>query len=117
MDEALTLGTWLKRRRKTLDLTQGELAVRVGCAIGTVRRLESDDLRPSRQVAARLAEVLRIPAEARDAFVAFARDLPQDHDFNLPPELPDATSVLRTVALFCARAHAVRPGFTLDAHR
>jgi len=96
MDETLTFGTWLKRRRKTLDLTQGGLAVRLGCAIGTVRRLESDDLRPSRQVAARLAEVLRIPAEARDAFVAFARDLPQDHDFSLAPELPDATSGLRT---------------------
>jgi hypothetical protein len=47
MPEQMMFGAWVKRRRKALDLTQAELAARVGCALGTVRRIESDDLRPS----------------------------------------------------------------------
>lgn len=74
--EVLTFGQWLRRRRKSLDLTQDELAARVPCAKGTVRRLESDDLRPSKQLAERLADVLGVPlqAQARAEFVAFARN-------------------------------------------
>jgi predicted ATPase/transcriptional regulator with XRE-family HTH domain len=71
--EALTFGQWLRRRRKSLDLTQDELAARVPCAKGTVRRLESDDLRPSKQLAERLADVLGVPSAARAGFVAYAR--------------------------------------------
>lgn len=74
--EAPTFGQWLRRRRKSLDLTQDELAARVPCAKGTVRRLESDDLRPSKQLAERLADVLGVPpqAQARAKFIAFARN-------------------------------------------
>ncbi len=32
MDEALSVGAWLKQRRKVLDLVQTGLARRVGCA-------------------------------------------------------------------------------------
>jgi non-specific serine/threonine protein kinase len=93
MDEELTFGAWLKRRRRALDMTQRDLADRVSCAIGTVRRLESDDLRPSRQVAERLADTLAIPATARASFVAFARDLGQTVAFALPPE-PQPTALI-----------------------
>jgi transcriptional regulator with XRE-family HTH domain len=65
MDEDLTFGGWVKRRRRAIDMTQRDLAERVGCAIGTVRRIESDDLRPSRHVAERLANTLAVPADAR----------------------------------------------------
>lgn len=74
ISDPLTFGQWLRRRRKSLDLTQDELAARVPCAKGTVRRLESDDLRPSKQLAERLAEVLGVPEQSRVEFVAFARN-------------------------------------------
>ncbi len=55
-----SFGTWLKHRRKALDLTQAELARRVGCATVTIHKIEADGLRPSRQMAEQLAEALEI---------------------------------------------------------
>lgn len=81
-----TFGKWLRRRRKALDLTQVELAARVPCAKGTIRRLEADDLQPSKQLAERLAELLDIPVPKRPDFVRFARNsLPLDASFDLVP--------------------------------
>ncbi|GAB4581982.1 MAG: hypothetical protein Fur0022_47340 [Anaerolineales bacterium] len=86
MDAPLTFGQWLRRRRKTLDLTQVELAARVPCAKGTIRRLEADDLRPSKQLAERLAEVLEIPEPKRADFLLFARSVqPRPFDLLSPP--------------------------------
>jgi transcriptional regulator with XRE-family HTH domain len=62
-----SFGRWLRLRRKTLDLTQEGVALAVGCSVVTVRKLESDERRPSRQIAERLADVLRIePEEAEE---------------------------------------------------
>jgi len=72
-DANATFGAWLRQQRRAADLTQGELAARVPCAKGTIRRLESDDLRPSKQLAARLAEVLNVPPALRAEFIDFAR--------------------------------------------
>lgn len=70
---SLSFGAWLKRRRRSLDLTQDELADRVGCSVETVRKLEGETLRPSKALAERLADYLDIPSEQRDHFVRFAR--------------------------------------------
>jgi predicted ATPase/transcriptional regulator with XRE-family HTH domain len=69
----LSFGRWLQRRRKALDLTQAELSQRVGCAAVTVHKFETDALRPSRQMAHRLADELSVAPSERDAFVRFAR--------------------------------------------
>ena len=74
----LSFGAWLRQRRRALDLTQAELAARLFCAKGTVRRLEADDLRPSKQLAEQIAAVLAVPDEQRAAFIAFARAGAQD---------------------------------------
>jgi transcriptional regulator with XRE-family HTH domain len=74
MEEAYTFGAWLKRRRKSLWLTQKELAQEVGYAEVTLRKLEADELRPSRQMAERLAEALHISPEDQSQFVRYARD-------------------------------------------
>src|SRR6185503_2152466 len=66
-------GIWVKRRRKALDLTQQQLAQRVGCSLATIVKIESDERRPSRQIAALLAEYLEIPVEQRDLFLKVAR--------------------------------------------
>lgn len=73
MDAELSFGQWLKRRRRACDLTQDHLAREVGCAVGTIRKLEADALQPSREIAGRLAERLGVPNEAHADFVAFAR--------------------------------------------
>jgi predicted ATPase/DNA-binding XRE family transcriptional regulator len=73
MNSEASFGSWLKQRRKQLDLTQAMLAEQVGCAAETLRKIEAGRLRPSRQVASRLAECLQIPPAERDAFVQAAR--------------------------------------------
>src|SRR5437867_8581701 len=73
MSETHSFGYWLRRRRKALDLTQAELAARVGCADVTIRRIEADERRPSRQIAELLAEQLAVSAEERAAFPQAAR--------------------------------------------
>ena len=73
MDDDASFGYWVRRRRKALDLTQEELAQRVGCALDTIRKIESGARRPSRQVAERLADQLDVPVEMRVAFLQAAR--------------------------------------------
>jgi predicted ATPase/DNA-binding XRE family transcriptional regulator len=85
MDEQLSFGRWVRRRRKALDLTQAELARLAGCAEGTLRRLEADEMRPSKQLAALLAERLEVAASDRSAFVRFARMQPGADSLSLPP--------------------------------
>jgi peptide/nickel transport system substrate-binding protein len=81
VDAETSFGRWLKQRRKALDLTQEALARRVGCATVTIRKLEAGELRPSRQVAERLAEHLGVEPAERPAFIRFARGGPEA----LPP--------------------------------
>lgn len=69
----MSFGTWLKNRRKALDLTQQELAQRVGCAVITVQKIEADERRPSKQMAGLLAGQLGIGDDERPAFIRFAR--------------------------------------------
>jgi len=68
-----SFGSWIKRRRKTLDITQQELAQRVGCSLSLIFKIESDVRRPSRQVAELLAEHLEIPPDQRALFLKVAR--------------------------------------------
>src|SRR6266542_5765567 len=68
-----SFGHWLAQRRKALDLTQAELADQVGCAVITIRKIEQDVRRPSKQIAESLADVLAISSDDRSAFLAFAR--------------------------------------------
>src|SRR5215210_5394668 len=66
-------GSWMKARRKLLDLTQAALARQVGCAAVTIKQFESGQRRPSRQIAELLATSLDIPADERDTFIRAAR--------------------------------------------
>ena len=60
MIETASFGKWIYRRRKALDLTQRDLAERTGCALSTIKKIETDQRRPSRDLAHRLADALRI---------------------------------------------------------
>lgn len=73
MVETYSFGYWVMRRRKALDLTREELARRVGCASETIKKIERDERRPSRQIAELLANVLSVPAEEQTLFLQVAR--------------------------------------------
>src|SRR4051812_26428200 len=66
-------GLWIKRRRKALDLTQAALAHRVGCSLDLIQKIEADARRPSRERAARLADMLDLAVDERAPFIQAAR--------------------------------------------
>lgn len=71
--QANSFGHWLRLKRKSLDLTREGLADRVGCAAATIRKIETEERRPSAQIVERLAEIFGIPASERADFLHFAR--------------------------------------------
>ena len=76
MDEKaapIVFSEWLKRRRKALDMTQDELAKRAACSVGALRKIEAGDRRPSKHLAALLAQALEIPNEDQQTFIRVAR--------------------------------------------
>ena len=83
MDDQSLFGRWLQRRRRALDLTQRELAARVRCSAATIRKLEADDRRPSKRIAAALGRSLGVEESELEPFMRFARggwaDVPPPH--------------------------------------
>ncbi len=75
MESTNSFGYWIRRQRKALDLTQQVLADRVGCSLAAIKKIESDERRPSRQIAERLADALGVPAGQRERFLEVARGL------------------------------------------
>jgi predicted ATPase/transcriptional regulator with XRE-family HTH domain len=90
----------LRHYRKSLDLTQRDLAQRVGCTEDLIRKLEAGRRKPSRQLAGLLATQLNVPAQERAAFIALARAEPESQPAtssttNSPPgNLPAAQTAL-----------------------
>jgi serine/threonine protein kinase/DNA-binding XRE family transcriptional regulator len=108
MDEPASFGYWIRRRRKALDLTSDELAQRVGCAGVTIRKIEADERRPSRQIAERLAIYLEIPPADRPAFLQSARaELAVDH-LAPPPKPPLSPPPPRRQIDRKPRQHAIK---------
>jgi predicted ATPase/DNA-binding XRE family transcriptional regulator len=75
MESTASFGYWIRRQRKALDLTQQVLAERVGCSLAAIKKIESDERRPSLQIAERLADILGVPASQREMFLESARGL------------------------------------------
>lgn len=73
MNDDAPFGYWLKKAREALDLTQSDLAGRIGCSTITVRKIEAGERRPSSQVAALLADCFCLVGIERTSFLRFAR--------------------------------------------
>src|SRR6266511_3397078 len=71
----MSFGQRLRELRRDLDLSQAGLADRAGCSVDMLRKVESDQRRPSRELAARLAEVFELNALERADFVRMARGM------------------------------------------
>src|SRR3954454_12480798 len=73
IDDELTFGQWLQRRRQAPLLTQQQLGHLAGCSTETIRKYEAETRRPSADVARMLASALQLPAAEQGAFARFAR--------------------------------------------
>lgn len=89
MDENEPFGRRMRRLRKARELTQEALAQQVFCATDTIKKLEQGLRRPSRQLAAQLADIFGLADDERAAFLAAARAVPQSD--RLPPSAADLT--------------------------
>jgi predicted ATPase/transcriptional regulator with XRE-family HTH domain len=83
-----SFGIWIKRRRKALDLTQDELAQRVGCSTSAIVKIEADQRRPSRQIAELLAKHLEVPPNQHALFIKVARQEKGFQSLSTIPTLP-----------------------------
>lgn len=122
MSEITSFGMWLRQQRRSHDLTQTELATLAGCAVGTLRNIETDDARPSKQLAARLARALGVAEADIDVIVAFARDTGSAPPSYLPtpivphdlrqtvaqPDVPYHTNLPTQLTELIGRTHDVR---------
>jgi predicted ATPase/DNA-binding XRE family transcriptional regulator len=92
MSVIFSFGVWVRRRRKSLDLTQEALASLVGCAVITIKKIEHDERRPSRLMAERLADSLSLSNGERSAFlqIALAERSPDRLPLPVEPEFPHA---------------------------
>lgn len=73
MHEQASFGQWLKQRRRSLGLTQEDLAARIGCAVQTIRKFEAGTRQPSRATAERLAHELELAPDEQSVFLQVAR--------------------------------------------
>jgi predicted ATPase/transcriptional regulator with XRE-family HTH domain len=86
MEQDVSFGLWLQKRRKALDLTREELAHKVGCSASALRKIESNQRHPSKQLAELLAYALSIPETEQPVFLRIARgEHPWDKLQSLPP--------------------------------
>lgn len=80
MERQFPFGRWLRQQRKRLDLSQSALAERARCSSDTIQKIETGTRRPSREVAALLADALAVPLDERPAFIHFARGKTETSD-------------------------------------
>jgi predicted ATPase/DNA-binding XRE family transcriptional regulator len=88
----MSFGSWLTEYRQSLHLQRSELAARIGCATITLRKIEIDERRPSRQMAEQLAEGLGISPEHRPLFIRVARGEVSVSHLPLPVPNKETTS-------------------------
>jgi len=102
METASSFGQWLKQQRKVCDLTQAELAAAVGCAMMTIQKIEAEERRPSKELAAHLARAFAVPPADHATFVRIARgELGAERlsDLGGPPAGPPRTAPARLPTL------------------
>ena len=69
----VSFGEWLRRRRKAEGWTQEQLALQISCSTSALKKIESEERRPSAQIVERLAEIFNIPPNEHTKFLRFAR--------------------------------------------
>jgi WD40 repeat protein/transcriptional regulator with XRE-family HTH domain len=78
MEERPSFGRLMRQYRRARDLTQEELGRLTACALTTIKKIEADERRPSRELAERLAQALEVPEADIPAFLRLARGITPD---------------------------------------
>lgn len=90
MAKRMTAGAFVRARRAVLGYKQEPFAEQVGYASETLRKIEAGKRIPSPELALKLAEELRLPAELHVVFIAWIRgaELPPSRLAPLLAQLP-----------------------------
>ncbi len=102
MDETTSFGAWLRRRRKLLDLTQDELARRVGCTRNSLNSLADQSFDPLK----RLTFMLFISCHGTIALfkVSLSPDMGPNESFDKSADVAPSDLLVQTmVDLFVNR--------------
>ncbi len=95
----LTFGEWLKRQRMGKGLTREQFADQIGCAIITLRKIESEERRASEQIVLRIADIFNLPSAERSNLLKFARGdwtkAPTERPIEIPRPSADTRNNLR----------------------
>lgn len=94
MSAESSFGRRVQRRRQLLDISAEGLAAQASISVHMLRKIERDERRPSREVAALLADALKIAPAEREQFLRAAR---QQAD-TAQPDAPTAAPVSPTPA-------------------
>src|SRR5262245_64155573 len=89
MENPASFGPWLRERRAARDMSREALARQINCAVVTIKKIETGERRPSRQIAELILDVLAVPAEERTAIVRLARA--PSHPASPAPQSPPLT--------------------------
>src|SRR3954454_19803213 len=89
MSVGVSFGRLIRTRRRALDMTQRELAEKVRYSVFTIRKVEANERRPSRQLAEALALYLDVAPDERSAFVDLARACAEETTPPLAPAIGD----------------------------
>lgn len=87
-DDIVSFGYWVQQRRLALKLTRPALARQVNCSPSTIKKIERDERRPSRQIAGLLADHLLIPGHERVRFIDMARGVFVATPLSTPDSIP-----------------------------
>lgn len=71
MQQEISFGNWLRKQRRALDLSRQAFANQVGCAEVTLRRIETETLKPSKELAGVLLEKPGIPESECLPWISF----------------------------------------------
>jgi transcriptional regulator with XRE-family HTH domain len=107
----VSFGQQLRELRRGLDLTQAELANRVGCGVNAIRKLEAGERRPSRDFTTRLASVLGLDGTEQSEFVKAARGIQTVSRASLPA--PVTRLIGREMDVARLREQLLDPGVRL----
>ena len=106
--DVVTFGQWLGQYRQSRHLSRADLAAQIGCAVVTLRKIEADERRPSREMAELLADHLAIPPPQRDVFIRVARgELPVGRLAVAPPRADAPTNLPYPTTALVGRAREV----------
>src|SRR6266508_6024499 len=108
MQDEISFGKWLRKKRRALDLSRQAFANQVGCAEVTLRRIEAGTLKPSQDLASILLGKLGISQAELPQWISFARGISGLPVQSLPQANKPITSISTPLTSFIGREKEVK---------